>query len=80
MITLQTNGQVGGLETQLRELENKLDVKSSSVRNGTRRRLEDRDKNGISSRKTKHRSQGVHAKTIGLSDAEVARKRGNDEV
>ena len=80
-ITLQTNGQVGGLEVWFQGLENKLDVNPSSVRSGTRRLSEGRGNKGKSSRRAKPRSlRGMHAKIVGLSDAKVARKRGNVEV
>ena len=57
-----------------------MGVKSSSVRSGTRRLLEDRDKESKSSRKTKVRFQRMHAKDVGLSDTEAGRKRGIIEV
>ena len=79
-ITLQTNGKVGGLQAQFQGLENKLDLKSTSVQSGTRRLSEDRDMKGKLSRKPKVRFQRMRAKDVGLSDAEPARKRGNVEV
>ncbi len=65
---------------QFQGLEANSDVKSSSVRSGTRRQSEGRGKKGKSSRRTKVTSQGIHAKIVGLSDVEAARKRGNIEV
>ena len=77
-ITLQTNGQVGGLDARFQTLENKLDAKTSSARSG--RVSGNRGKKGKSSKATKLRFQGIRSKNVGLPDAEVARKRGDDAV
>ena len=59
-------------------LENKLDAKTSSVRNGSERLSENGGKKGKSSKKRKLRFQGIRSKNVGLPGADAARQRRDD--